>query len=128
MHSNPMDIEQYSKNLKDRVHEAKYLNRVEVSIGDWKTEANMCHHNVTQVCVNESSYTPVRGWLVFNIKEENLLKFVSHSVVKTPEGIMVDITPSNVNQEYPFLPSNLNDEEYEYLLKNIYNGEINFKQ
>jgi hypothetical protein len=109
---NEIEIEKYLEELTSKLGEATLLKRAEVSIGDWVPECNMCHHNVSQWCVNDPSFTPVRGWLYF----DRLNKFVAHSVVLTPEGELFDITPSNAPREYPFLNGNLSEEGYEDLI------------
>ncbi len=84
---------------------------------------NMCHHNVTELHEFDNNYIRVRGWLYF--KDFN--KFVSHSVVKTPEGKLVDITPrsSCIFQDHPFLEGNLTEEEYINLVEIQGYSEIN---
>ena len=105
-------IEKYLEKLKSKLGEASLLKRAEVSIGGRVPEYNMCHHNVSTWCVNDLSFTPVRGWFYF----DRLNKLVAHSVVLTPEGELFDITPSNAPREYPFLAGYLSEEDYEELI------------
>ncbi len=103
----------YAEELNARLGEAVYLKRAEVKIGEWEPEYNMCHHNVSEWCLNDPSYKPVRGWLYFDA----LRRFKSHSAVLTLDGELFDITPSRASTEYPFLSANLSEEEYSALVE-----------
>jgi hypothetical protein len=43
--------------------------------------------------------------------------FNAHSVVRNPDGELVDITPSQANQPYPFLVALESDTEYDALVQ-----------
>ncbi len=120
-------LEKYAKKLLSRIAdgEAAILKRAYISGGDWQPKVRMCHHNVTTWCNHKSEYTPVRGWLYFDLSELNCIRFVAHSAVLTPQGELYDITPKNASQDYPFLSSNLSDEEFEELVELTDGGEIN---
>ena len=118
-----VNINIYAKSLYSRVHTAKVLKREIINAGSWEAKENMCHHNVIELHEFDNNYIRVRGWLYF--KDFN--KFVSHSVVKTPKGKLVDITPrsSCIFQDYPFLEGNLTEEEYINLVDIQAYAEIN---
>lgn len=121
------EIKKYTESLYKRVGDAVMLNRAEIKGGNWQPEPNMCHHNVTIWCEHNSEYTPVRGWLYFDLPGLNYVKFIAHSVVLTPDNKLFDITPSNATQEYPFISSNLEEEHYAALVETVENGEINYE-
>lgn len=120
-----VDIETYARSLYARVHEARILTRVEINSGSWKAQPNMCHHNASALYLHDHKYAPVRGWLYFDLPGLGYVKFVSHSAVMTPEGEIVDITPSGAMQNYPFLEGNLSEEDYQHLVEDCGYGEIN---
>jgi len=99
---NQNDVATYARSLYARIQEARKLRRVEIDAGDWKAQPNMCHHNTSALYLHDNRYTPVRGWLYFDLPGLDYVKFVSHSAVSTPDGEVVDITPSacSVSQEY----------------------------
>ena len=114
---NESDIENYAKSLLALVGTAAILKRASIEGGEWQPQANMCHDNVTMWCDISPSYKPVRGWLYFDLQDMPFVKFIAHSVVRTPAGELRDITPSNASQEYPFIESGLSNEEYEELVE-----------
>ena len=87
----------------------------------------MCHHNATELWRHDNSYTPIRGWLYFDLPGLDYVKFVSHSAVKMPDGKLVDITPkqNTIFQDYPFLEGHLDEEDYENLVDVCGYNEIN---
>ncbi len=112
-----MKNKEYAQYLCIEARNSCVSKRAEVSIREWKPVENMCHHNVSIWCANNPSYTPVRGWLYFNLPGFPHVKFVSHSVVRAPDKELYDITPSNASKDYPFVESNLSEEEYAELIE-----------
>lgn len=121
-------FEEYKKSVYGRRAKGFPVTRVEVSIGDWEPEPNKCHHNVTQLCVNEPSLTPVRGWLLFESPDKSFLRFVAHSVVKREDGILFDITPTTVQVIYPFIDGELSNEEFESIVVGLGTHEFDHPQ
>lgn len=119
-----IDVNEYAKTLYSRVGAAVSLKRATIEGGDWVPQPNMCHHNVSIWCQQMPDYTVVRGWLYFDLPGLNYVKFVAHSAVRTPEGELFDITPSNASQDYPFIESDLGEEEYAELVETRGHGEI----
>lgn len=111
------DVDAYGRSLMARAQEAVVVRRVQVAIGDWTPQANMCHHNVSWFCENSPGYTPIRGWLYFDLSGLAVAKFLSHSVVCAPDGELFDITPWEATQHYPFLHGNLDEDDYAYLVE-----------
>lgn len=95
-----------------RIGEAVVVEKIDVSVGDWTPQRNMCHHNVTHFCEHNRTYVPVRGWLYFDLPGLGFAKFLSHSVVRAPNGSLYDITPWEATQHYPFLAAELSELEY----------------
>lgn len=118
------NIENYFKSLYLRISEARILKREKVKVENWEPTARMCHDNVDTFCDYKPDHTPVRGWLFFELKGLNKVKFNAHSVVQTPQGDLIEITPSNASKEYPFIKSALSDDDYIDIIKNFTNGEI----
>jgi hypothetical protein len=119
-----IDIKEYAKRLFTKAGEAMPLKRAVIEGGDWKPQPNMCHHNVSIWCQNNPDYKSVRGWLYFDLAGLNFVKFVAHSAVKSSDGELYDITPSNASKDYPFVDSELTEEEYADLVENKGCGEI----
>lgn len=119
------ELSAYAVNLVSRLNEARYLPRAEMQGGNWQPQPNMCHHNVTEYCELDSRFSPVRGWLFFDLPNESYYKFVAHSVLKFPDGSIMDITPSNAGAEYPFLTSGLSNKDFAAIATVCENEEIN---
>lgn len=118
------DVGSYALFLFDRVGEAVVAGRAVIEGGDWQPKHNMCHHNATDWCELKPEFTPVRGWLYFDLPGLPHVKFVAHSIVRTPGGDLVDITPSDATQDYPFLVSGLSDNEYAHVVEELGFGEL----
>ncbi|MDH5231121.1 MAG: hypothetical protein OEY38_13735 [Gammaproteobacteria bacterium] len=119
-----MDIEKYAGSLFSRVNDAKILVRETINIGGLVAAPNMCHHNVSELHLQDNDYIPVRGWLYFDLPGLDFVKFVAHSAIRKPNGKIVDITPSNASKDYPFLDGNLSEEEYANIVEGMGCGEI----
>ncbi len=104
--------------LYERINEAIIPKWADISIGEWTPKENLCHENVTTICHHSPSYTPVRGWLYFDL--EGALPYVwfnAHSLVRDDSGIMYDITPSKATQQYPFIEAEESEQEYAELVE-----------
>jgi hypothetical protein len=119
-----VDPEAYGQSLMLRASEAAFVAKIHLSVGDWKPERNMCHHNVTYFCEHNPDYAAVRGWLYFELPGLEFAKFLSHSVVRASDGTLCDITPWEATQDYAFLPANLNDDEYAELIEEQGYGQL----
>jgi hypothetical protein len=75
-----------------------------------------CHDNVREFVEKYPVCTHVRGFLVANrqpIADTTLV--MAHSAVGAPDGSMNDITPSELNVRYPFVPHTGTREEFELI-------------
>lgn len=122
------DIKEYAKELYIKSSRAQMLKRAIIEGGDWQPKLNMCHHNVTEWCKHKPDFKPVRGWLYFDLPGLKYVKFVAHSAVRTPEGELYDITPSNASQDYPFIESDLSEEEFAEVVEANGYGEIYYTE
>jgi hypothetical protein len=53
-----------------------------------------CHENANAFFARHADYPPVRGWLVTELANApGCFRLVAHSVNRTPNGILVDVTP-----------------------------------
>jgi hypothetical protein len=65
-------------------------------------------------------YGIVRGWVVFDQSNNPFASrprfhFAAHSVVATPEGKLIDITPSDISNPYPFIRHPGRTEEFDQM-------------
>jgi hypothetical protein len=124
----PLDVDEYAKTLCSRLGEAVTLKRAVIEGGHWEPQPNMCHHNVSIWCQHRTDHKPVRRWLYFDLPGLSHVVFVAPSAVRTPEGELFDITPSNASQDYPFVNSDLSEDEYAELVETRGYGEIHYSQ
>ena len=83
----------YAARLFARVGDALTVRPAALTIGDWKPLANDCHGNVSELCAHDPTYTPIRGWLYFDLGGHlDWVLFVAHSVVRAPDAQLYDIT------------------------------------
>ena len=108
----------YAARLHARVNEASVLNWADLSIGDWRPIENDCHGNVTTLCERDQSYVPIRGWLYFDFGGmSDRVKFLAHSAVRGPDGVLYDITPSCASRQYPFICAEESEDDYAQLVE-----------
>src|SRR3979490_1529128 len=76
-----------------------------------------CHRNVDLWCRARPEHKPVRGWLILeNHPRLGVCRFVAHSVIEDERARLFDLTPSAASQRYPFLRTEMVDEEYLLML------------
>ncbi len=114
-------VEEYISELFSRIPEARVIPKKSVRIAAWEPAPHWCHDNASKFCASEEGYKHIYGWLYADLTEFGYVSFIFHSVVKSPDGKLFDITPSNAVIEYPFLGSNLPDEAYIELIE-LYKG------
>lgn len=123
----PIDVNEYAHLLYTRVEAAVMLQPAVIEGGDWQPQPNQCHENVTIWCLHNITHEPVRGWLYFSLPGTLHVRFVAHSAVRTPEGQLFDITPSNAGQDYPFITGELTEDEYAELVETGGHGQIDLE-
>jgi hypothetical protein len=75
-----------------------------------------CHDNVREFVEKHPECRHVRGFLVANrqpIADTTLV--IAHSAVGTPDGSLNEITPSELDVRYPFVPHTGTLEEFELI-------------
>jgi hypothetical protein len=84
--------------LYRRRDEAVCVPKVEVRLGDWTPCPAHCHENVDKWLAATTAHKAVRGWLVEDVSggQGFAFYFNAHSVVEVEDGMLIDITPSNV--------------------------------
>jgi hypothetical protein len=97
-----------------------------VGIGDpsdpnsWKPAPKHCHANVDTWVWRSPEYSAVRGWVIFDQSRNPLIPrprfhFAAHSVIAAPNGVLMDITPADLSQPYPFIRHPGTTEEFDQL-------------
>lgn len=114
----------YLRSLKARLNDVTVVPRVDYSYEDWKPEAKKCHHNVKYLESLNLGYTPVLGWLVINVIALGYYELLAHSIVKSPDGQLVDITPVLENpfgepRIYPFMVHSGTEDEYIRMIEDV---------
>jgi len=124
----PVNSVKYAESLMHRVDEARPVKKIAVKFDDWEPQQNMCHHNAVLFCERRPGWSPVRGWLYFDLPGLDVAKFVSHSVVQGPDGAYFDITPCVTTTDYPFIAGNLSEDEYADLVETQGFGHLHSKK
>lgn len=109
--------------LFERRHEAAAVPRVVVAGPEWQPAVNRCHENTEEWCVAHPDHRIVRGWLYFSLPGMTYCRFVSHSVVRRPDGTLIDITPTGLLTQaapYPFLAAGVSEHDYAELAAELY--------
>jgi hypothetical protein len=74
-----------------------------------------CHDNVREFVAMHPECKHVFGFLVAQRKALDDTLIIAHSAVRTPDGLLVDITPSESEFRYPFVPHVGTPEEFELI-------------
>lgn len=114
----PFNLQAYGSRLYQRRESGVIAERVEIAIGDWRPLKNRCHENATIHCERDPSCVPIRGWLFFDFGYQlPYVQFTAHSVVRRGDGVLMDITPAQTFQLYPFIQAEEADEKYAVLIE-----------
>jgi hypothetical protein len=110
-------LKEYAAQLYARRSEGVIVQPASAAMGNWAPDPNNCHLNVETWVLNNPEYGAVRGWLYFDFADAlPFVRFVAHSVVRAPDGVMYDITPSNTTAQYPFITAEMSDQEFEEIV------------
>lgn len=128
-------LRDHARALYERRHEATPVPRVSVVAPGWQPAINRCHENAEEWCTAHADHQIVRGWLYFSLPGMTHCRFVSHSVVRRPDGTLIDITPAGPltqTDPYPFLPAGVSEDEYTDLATELYlatgDGNLDWRQ
>ena len=123
--SYPQDIKKYVEFLFENRGNGVIVPRGEIDGSGWKPKLKDCHNNVDTLCKYRSEFKPARGWLFYDLGyEADYVMFQQHSVVVEESGSLIDITPNNAVDNYPFLYVKESDEQYFLKDKFLYNGNL----
>ena len=123
----PDILTQLAKQLYDLRNTGRIIPFAHVRIGDgsapddWKPAPKFCHANVDTWVTRSPEYAIVRGWVVFDQSNNPFASarprfhFAAHSVIGTPDGKLLDITPSDISPPYPFIRHPGTTEEFDQL-------------
>ncbi|PJO60628.1 hypothetical protein CWD85_03445 [Burkholderia pseudomallei] len=113
----------HARALYERRGEAVIVPLVDVSTDEWQPVEKGCHENCEVWCERHQEYELVRGWIYVPLPSLAYCRFLAHTVVRQPDGHLIDITPRGVILEptpYRFLPSIVSRAEYEALVLDLY--------
>lgn len=114
------ELQLLARRLYRRRGEGVLVPFVRVELDGWRPQEQDCHANVdywVSSRLAEEECKAVRGWLYFERSLRGCPSFLSHSVVETAEGKMIDITPSRAAKRYPFIRDKSRPGEYQRLLE-----------
>jgi hypothetical protein len=84
----------YARSLLLRLSEALPIPRRAVEVNDWTPTPNDCHGNAEEWVRMNQGWMNVHGWLVADLRSSHdYVDLLPHSVVRSPSGELVDITP-----------------------------------
>ncbi|WP_124649041.1 hypothetical protein [Burkholderia stagnalis] len=109
--------------LYARRDEAIDVAYVEVSGAGWRPAVQDCHGNCETWCGLHPEYRLVRGWIFIPLPGLAYSRFLPHSIVRQPDGQLVDITPRGHllgSTPYRFLGSIVDNEVYEAMVVDLY--------
>jgi hypothetical protein len=79
---------------------------------DWTPRPHYCHDNVAAWVYRSPQHKHVRGYIIFDFRMFGFWKVQAHSVVELEDGTLIDITPNDASQLYPFVLHEGTDEEF----------------
>lgn len=98
------ELQIYVELIRPSIIEAVRVPRVSVSHNGWQPEFRKCHHNVVKWKELYPVCEIICGWLVFDLRATlGRTDLVAHSVIKSEDGTLMDITPVQSPAIYPFV-------------------------
>jgi hypothetical protein len=79
---------------------------------DWHPQPKICHDNVAIWVARSPQHKHVRGYLIFDLRLFGFWRVQPHSVVELEDGTLIDITPNNASQLYPFVRHTRTEDEF----------------
>jgi hypothetical protein len=116
-------LSDHARELYTRLREAVVVPYVDVGDSAWRPAVQDCHGNCEAWCAQHPEYQLVRGWICVPMTGLAYCRFLAHSVVRQPDGTLIDITPRGPLREaepYRFLPTFVSNDEYETLVVDLY--------
>ena len=99
-----------ARGLYRRRGEGVMVAFVEVELEGWEPSEQDCHANVDhwvliQLLEDTKSveWKAVRGWFYLERSRRGCPSFIAHSVLETPKGTLIDITPTQAATRFPFI-------------------------
>lgn len=116
-------LREHARLLYARRQEAAVVPFVDVGTEAWRPAMQDCHGNCEAWCERHPEYQVVRGWLCIPLDGLAYCRFLAHSVVRQPDGALIDITPRAPLRgpaPYPFLATVVSANAYEALVVDLY--------
>jgi hypothetical protein len=112
------EVRQILLALYARRHEGVRLRRATASIGEWKPQEHYCFQNVEAWARFNPHHKRVDGFVIFDYTVWGLgfVRFTPHCVIENEEGELVDITPHQASDDYPFIRHTGTQEQFQALL------------
>lgn len=105
--------------LFQRLGTAVKVRQVGDKIEGWKPEPGRCHENVAAWLERNPHHRPVRGWLYAQyLAPPCTAPFLSHSVIETDRGELIDVSLPSTEWTHPFLRHESSEEEFLALVRN----------
>lgn len=115
-----LDLQAYGRRLYERRASGVVAPLAELAIGDWRPEPNHCHANCSVARDHVPELEAVRGWLYFTFGHLlGYVRFTAHSVVRSRDRQLHDITPTPAFGRYPFIPAEEDEETFHWLVENV---------
>jgi hypothetical protein len=105
-------LQQLALALYGRLNEAVYLERAKARVGPWEPQMHYCHENVRDWVKYNPQHKHVFGFVFFDLSRFGYVEFQPHSVIEMEDGTLVDITPHQASDDYPFLRHTGSDDEF----------------
>ncbi|BEU28361.1 hypothetical protein [Paraburkholderia sp. 22B1P] len=116
-------LRDHARALYDRRLEMVTVPVVDVGTEAWRPLPQDCHGNCEAWCERNPEYQLVRGWIFLPLPGLAYSRFLSHSVVRQPDDLLIDITPRGQLREaapYSFIATIVSNDEYEALVVDLY--------
>lgn len=116
-------LSDHARGLYARLQEAVVVPYIDMDGDAWRPAFQDCHGNCETWCERHPEYQLVRGWICIPMTGLAYCRFLSHSVVRQPDGALIDITPRGPLREaepYRFLATFISNDEYETLVMDLY--------
>jgi hypothetical protein len=105
--------------LFERLDTAVRIQQCGDKLDHWTPEPGRCHENVALWIKLHPSHRPIRGWLYAPyLTTTDTARFLSHSIVETETGELMDVTLPSNEWAHPFIRHEGSEDEFLELIRN----------
>lgn len=112
-HFDPSVLAKYGNFLLRNIAMARHIPYKAVQLNGLPAQPKACHYNARQYTIENTGYFFQDGWLCLEGGVDSpIVSFLAHSIVHSPTGEKLDVTPVTSLDPRPFLQAFLDEDSF----------------